>query len=141
VLPAAAKLSRLHPGRVTQDSGLRRQLGQLEVDEGDDLAPGVVARHSRMLLRRTQRRTQSTCARHHPAPESSSTNARLASVEAQLRDIARALRKGMAPPARPRHQERPGHQGRQCFCWAVSNTLPGTVRRNSPSTMHFLRTA
>jgi hypothetical protein len=29
VLPRAARLNRIQPGRVTQDSGLRQQLGQL----------------------------------------------------------------------------------------------------------------
>jgi hypothetical protein len=40
VLPRAARLNRIQPGRVTQDSELRKQLGQLRVDEADDLAPG-----------------------------------------------------------------------------------------------------
>jgi hypothetical protein len=39
VLPKPASLKRLRPGRVMQDSGLRQRLGQLEVDEADDLAP------------------------------------------------------------------------------------------------------
>jgi hypothetical protein len=41
VLPRAARLNRIQHGRVTQDSGLRQQLGQLEVDEADDLVPGA----------------------------------------------------------------------------------------------------
>jgi hypothetical protein len=41
VLPRAARLNRIQPGRVTQDSGLRLQLGQLEVDEADGLVPGA----------------------------------------------------------------------------------------------------
>jgi hypothetical protein len=41
VLPKAASLQRLRPGRVMQDSGLRQRLGQLEVDEADDLAAGA----------------------------------------------------------------------------------------------------
>jgi transposase InsO family protein len=43
VLPRAVNLKRLRPGRVLQDSGLRQRLGQLEVDEADDLAPGAQA--------------------------------------------------------------------------------------------------
>jgi hypothetical protein len=39
VLPKPASLKRLRPGRVMQDSGLRQRLGQLEVDEADDLPP------------------------------------------------------------------------------------------------------
>jgi hypothetical protein len=41
VLPRAARLNTIQPGLVTQDSGLRQQLGQLEVDEADNLVPGA----------------------------------------------------------------------------------------------------
>jgi hypothetical protein len=59
---------------------------------------------------------------HASAPESSGSDIRSASVEAQLRVVALALRKEMAPPARPHHEERPGHQGRHCFyCGSVQH--------------------
>jgi hypothetical protein len=42
VLPGTTRLNRMQPGSVLQDSGLRRQLGTLEVDEADELSPDTV---------------------------------------------------------------------------------------------------
>jgi hypothetical protein len=53
---------------------------------------------------------------HASTPAPLGADARLASMKAQLQEITLALRKGTVPPPRPQHEERPGRQGRHCFC-------------------------
>jgi hypothetical protein len=141
VLPAAANLNKLSPGRVTQDSRLRRQLGQLEVDECDDLAPGADDEPPAHAAE-AQTVTPTPARLHASAMKSSDSDARLASVEAQLKDIALALRKGMASPARHQYEERPGRQGRHCFCCGsvqhVARDCPKKFSSHSAFPSHHL---
>jgi hypothetical protein len=104
VLPGTTRLNRMQPGSVLQDSGLRRQLGTLEVDEADELAPDTVI----------VPKANAAAAVHTTA--GSALHDRLASLEGQLRrltDVVSTQSKNATTNAKSSSRPQQRHQ-RSC---------------------------
>jgi transposase InsO family protein len=79
---------------------------------------------------------------HAAVPEPLGTEARLASLEVQLREITLALRKGTASTPGPQHVERPGRRDRHCYCcgseYHVARDCPKRCQSHSALPSHHL---